>query len=774
MFWVDEIAEEIIKKYGHVDELVVRDEKTPSGRVHIGSMRGVVIHGIIAQALNEKGKKTRFIYEFNDADPMDGLPVYLNPEKYKAHMGKPLWAVPSPHEELGGKPAKNYAEYFANEFLEVINEIGFYPEIVWGSENYKNGLYDQWIPVVLKHKDQIREIYKDVSGGEKPQEWYPLQVICEKCGKVGTTQVIDWDGKEVTYECLPNLVSWGVGCGYKGKVSPFGGRGKFPWKAEWPVKWQIYPVDIEGSGKDHNAAGGAHDIAEEICRDVLKKTVPFNIPYEFFLFGGAKMSSSKGMGASVREVANTIPPELLRFLMVRKKPNQPIDFNPEGPTIPILFDNHDEAADYYFNKKGEFEDMERAFHYSQLNPKDIKGHFYPRFTRVAFFEQIPHLNLSEEVAKLKGGKLTKEDVEEVKLRERYAKIWLDRFAPEAYRFEVLDEIPAVSSDLSEEQKKFLKDLGSVLSEKDWEGEELHSKIHKMKELSGLDPKELFGAIYMALLGKDSGPQAGWFLEALNKNFLIERFSKVSELKKVPKKEDEIFKKIPKDRLKNDYFYLSEEAGKKYPETQVVFALIEGIQVREKDPEVKKLWPEMVPSAEEATIRRKNLSILEQYIELYKRMGVDTTKRKPTSVALFDRIAKGKDLYEINNVVDICNLMTLQNGISLGAFDADKIKFPIVFDLMKGGEMFWAFGEDKAKPVLKGEFCMKDTEGKLLNRDYNYRDSEYTKITSETKNVFLTFDALDPLPIAETQKKFEEAILLFTKYCGGKVKFKICA
>ena len=188
--------------------------------------------------------------------------------------------------------------------------------------------------------------------------------------------------------------------------------------------------------------------------------------------------------------------------------------------------------------------------------------------------------------------------------------------------------------------------------------------------------------------------------------------------------------------------------------------------------VKKLWPEMVPNSDLAGMRRDEFPILKQYIELYRRMGVDVTKRKPTSVALFDRLAKGKDLYEINNVVDICNLMTLQDGISFGPFDADKIKFPIVFDLMKGDEMFWAFGEEKAKKVLKGEFCMKDAEGKLLNRDYNYRDSEYTKITTDTKNVLLTFDSLDPLPLDETEKKFDEALELFIKYCGGKVKFKL--
>ena len=62
MFWADEIVEKIEKTFPDRKNFIVRDEKTPSGRVHIGSLRGVVIHGIIAQALKEKGLKARYFF----------------------------------------------------------------------------------------------------------------------------------------------------------------------------------------------------------------------------------------------------------------------------------------------------------------------------------------------------------------------------------------------------------------------------------------------------------------------------------------------------------------------------------------------------------------------------------------------------------------------------------------------------------------------------------------------------------------------------------------
>src|SRR3989344_7377727 len=93
MVWADrivgEIKERFAKKIAKGQPLVIRDEKTLSGRVHVGSLRGIVIHGLIAQVLNEQGIPNIFRFELNDFDPMDEAP-----EKYLQHMGEPLWRVP--------------------------------------------------------------------------------------------------------------------------------------------------------------------------------------------------------------------------------------------------------------------------------------------------------------------------------------------------------------------------------------------------------------------------------------------------------------------------------------------------------------------------------------------------------------------------------------------------------------------------------------------------------------------------------------------------------
>jgi len=522
VFWADEMADQIIETYPNKDEFIIRDEKTISGRVHIGSLRGVVIHAIINQALKERGKSSRFLYEFNDMDPMDGLPSNLDKEKFEPFMGERLKNIPSPDSEH-----ENFVDFYGSEFNGVIQKLGFDVEIIYASDLYDKGTYNDSIKTILNHVPEIIKIYKEVSGSEKAADWIPLQVVCENCKKLGTTKVNSWDGEKATYKCEPNLVKWAEGCGHEGEVVPFDGHAKLAWKTEWGIKWKDIHVDIEGSGKDHTAAGGSHDIAERISKEILNNEPPYNIPYEFFLFGGAKMSSSKGLGASAKEISDILSPELLRFLMVNTWPKKPINFDPRGPTIPRLYDKYDSYAKEYFADPKGTTDAVRAFHYSQIDTDNMEDYFRPRFSMVTFILQMPHLDYLEQIEALKGSPLTEIDKEEALSRKKYGEMWLETYADEKDKFKLQDELPEEAKSLSDGQKAFLGAIADALeSNPDLNGEEMHGKIHELKTESGLEPKEAFSAIYLSILGKSSGPQAGWFLQALDTDFVVKRFREV--------------------------------------------------------------------------------------------------------------------------------------------------------------------------------------------------------------------------------------------------------
>ena len=198
------------------------------------------------------------------------------------------------------------------------------------SEVYRSGALDSLIRRALDRADVVREIYRRVSKVEKEAGWLPIQPICENCGRVGTTIATDWDGETVGYRCLPDFVQWATGCGFSGRLSPFGGRAALPWNLDWAAKWSHFGITIEGCGKDLATAGGSRDRSDAISREVFEREPPRNVAYEFLNVGGRKMSTSKGTGAAAHTIVDVVPPEQLRFLFLRPRPNTAIEFNPDA------------------------------------------------------------------------------------------------------------------------------------------------------------------------------------------------------------------------------------------------------------------------------------------------------------------------------------------------------------------------------------------------------------------------------------------------------------
>ncbi len=501
MFWADKIAEELKKRKLPLEW--VDDMKTPSGRIHVGSLRGVVIHDLVYKSLTKIGVKAKYTYIFDDHDPMDALPVYLPKEKFEQYLGMPLFKVPSPE-----KGFENYAKYYALEFKNVFNKIGCYPEILWSTDLYLSGKMNPLIKECLDKADKIRKIYEELYKKKIAKDWYPFQPYCPNCGKVSTTNVYKWNGEKVSFICEVDAVKWTKGCGFKGEISPFSSKngitGKLSWKVEWPAKWKVLGITVEGAGKDHMSKGGSHDLATLICERVIKYATPYPIGYEFFLVGGKKMSSSKGRGLSASEMLEILPPEILRFLMVKTKINQAINFDPAGDTIPKLFDEYQEVG---FSREP---DKKRILELSQVTDK-VKKLPKIKFMQLAQWIQAP--NMQSQLAKEEAGEWIP-----------YAKRWIEAFAPEENRFIPKIEIPESSKNLSSEQKKFLAKILEELG-RDWAPEDLQEKLYIWAKELNLPSHKAFAAIYLSLFGKNYGPKAGWIILD-NKDFIKKRFKEV--------------------------------------------------------------------------------------------------------------------------------------------------------------------------------------------------------------------------------------------------------
>ena len=513
MFWADKIAADA------QGAQIVNDSKTPSGRVHVGSLRGVVIHDVIYRALKQAGKPVKFMYGVDDYDALDTVPHYLDQEKFSPYLGEPLCNVPSP-----GEGASDYAKFFMAEFLEVFDYLGVKPEIYYLRDLYRTGQLNEHIDRFLNNAHLVREAYLQVSKAQRADNWYPFQVICEKCRKIATTVVTDYNGKEVFYTCQPNATDWVQGCGHSGWISRFDGNGKLPWKVEWVAKWAVVGVTIEMAGKDHSQKGGSRDVANAICRKVLNTQPPLHSPYEFILVNGTKMSSSKGVGSSAKEVAELLPPELLRFLMLRTQPRTVIDFSPNHETITRLYRDYDSLIAKYRANPELNEDLLPLL-YAQPD-EEIKP-FQPfDFSTLISLLQLPHLDINHEIITRSPADFSKFDRQMADLRVQVAQKWLDDYAdPEEKLTLYVDSVPETVNQLTPPQIQYLQKLiGALEAVTAWDGETLQNTLFAVSKNESLEITQpiAFQAIYRCFMGKDKGPKAGALLSYLDRSMVIQR------------------------------------------------------------------------------------------------------------------------------------------------------------------------------------------------------------------------------------------------------------
>jgi lysyl-tRNA synthetase, class I len=523
--WADELAASV------EGPQVVNDSKTPSGTVHVGSLRGPVILDVITRALRARGLETTLLYGVDDLDSMDAQAL-LTPDAVDRYMGVPLAHIP----DQAGDCHASYARHHAQTFIDVFAGLGIHPDrYYWMSDIYPTGQMDPFIRTALDRAAVVRDIYRRVANVQHPEHWLPLGVVCPDCGRVGTTIASDWDGETVAVACRPDLVTWATGCGWSGRIAPFGGTAKLPWNLEWAAQWSLFGVTIEPNGKDLATAGGSRDRSDAVSREVFDREPPLNFPYEFLNIGGRKMSTSKGRGAAAHRFTEVVPPEQTRFLFVRQRPESAIEFDPEGTdAIPRLFDEFDRlgAATAGHEVKGELPSgHESIFRYSLLDPAAdlaaVAGQFRPAFAHLALLVQVPGVDVRARVEAEKGQPLSETETADLEIRMDAVRRWLDAYAPERSRIEIRrGEVPAETAQLTPDQRSFLQLLAQaapVGSTGDAaSGDQWQTAIFAVAAECGLDAKGAFNALYLAFLGRPNGPRAGWLLASLERDFVLAR------------------------------------------------------------------------------------------------------------------------------------------------------------------------------------------------------------------------------------------------------------
>lgn len=144
---------------------------------------------------------------------------------------------------------------------------------------------------------------------------------------------------------------------------------------------------------------------------------------------------------------------------------------------------------------------------------------------------------------------------------------------------------------------------------------------------------------------------------------------------------------------------------------------------------------------------------------YKAFGKDPSRYRVSSEALVRRIGQGKGLYEVNTVVDVNNLISIESGFSVGSYDAANIGDALVFRVGRTGETYKGIGKDELN--IEGLPVVADEEGAVGS---STSDSERAMITEETSEVLTLIYSFSENQ--DLEKALEYGKKYLEKYAGA--------
>ena len=510
-FWLNR-AIDVIEEAHPEGEIILSSGFGPSGIFHLGHLREVLTVDALLWGLKQRGRDARHLLFIDDMDAMRKVPANVD-SSFEQYLGVPIYLVPAPDGS-----DQNYGEYFFNEFEAAMKVQGVQAEVVWIHEEYKKGLFVDKVTQTLENAEQVRTIIEDVSHRQLKRDWVPVQILSDN------NKMDEWSFKSFNVET--KTVEYEDQDGQVGEVSYEKARVKLNWRIDWPARWAIWGVNVEPFGRDHATKGGSYDTGKAIIEHIFAAQAPVPYPYEFVNFKGQtkKMSASSGSGLVPNDMLEVMPPEVLRFMYFQNRPGLTI-YVDVGQNFGRLYD--------------EFAEVEHAVlageehEHTQLYNLAMNGSSGPTIVNVPFNHLVASWQASgrsvektlEILARTEHDDSLDQTLLEAELK--FVDSWLSKWAPEEMKFEIQQSLP--ETELSSSQIEFAKGLADAIESSDAnaDGEWFHNAVYEQKEAQELEPKLAFQTIYQLILGKNSGPKAGWFLSTLDRDWLLARLRQES-------------------------------------------------------------------------------------------------------------------------------------------------------------------------------------------------------------------------------------------------------
>ena len=505
MQWLNKIADDLISR--HPDgEILIESGASPSGTYHLGHLRELMTADAILLELKRRGREASHIQYVDDLDALRKIPYNVSPE-FEQYLGMPLCDILAPDGS-----DRSYADYFLQDLIDVCKALSIEVAFIKSHEKYRSGFMVPAIERSLERVPQARQALETISGHKLDEHWAPIQVMEGKRLKNRAFVSMDTAAKTIQYIDANGTTQ---------SVNYDKGEVKLDWRLDWPGRWWLLSVQCEPSGRDHMTKGGSYDTGVQIMKDVYEAEAPYPVSYDFINMAGdtKKMSASKGTGIDAKQASQLMPPEVMRFFVFRAPPLKRLYFDPVNGIVRLM----DEFA-AFAARTDRNESEEQLLHIA------TRGLDHKTVSRVPFSLLVASYQTAlkdpdrtiEIVSRSEYGEIAQEDTEIIKAELKFIDAWLEKQAPEDMKFALTDTVN--KSDFTDTEQEFLRSLAEKISAapEDADGAWFHQAIYDLKDTVGLTPKAMFSTLYRALINKESGPRAGWFLSILPRDWLLKR------------------------------------------------------------------------------------------------------------------------------------------------------------------------------------------------------------------------------------------------------------
>jgi DNA/RNA-binding domain of Phe-tRNA-synthetase-like protein len=215
--------------------------------------------------------------------------------------------------------------------------------------------------------------------------------------------------------------------------------------------------------------------------------------------------------------------------------------------------------------------------------------------------------------------------------------------------------------------------------------------------------------------------------------------------------------------------IAREIFDKWPDLRIGIVVAKGVRNDEKHADLEELKRII-----ELDIRKKYTSetlvdqeFIRSWRETYRSFGVKPKKYNPTCEALIRRILQGDRMPNINTAVDSYLLAEAEWLLPCGGYDLEKISGDIHLRFSMGREKFYPLGKSEAEETNSGEVVYNDCS-RILTRKWNWRDCDFAKITTRTKDLGLFAEAARAEIPSQALVSFCERIAtLLGRFCKGQ-------